>query len=55
MTTPPELLTSPSNPLIKALKGLERKKERAETGLFPAEGARIVGKVWPAAGRQKPS
>lgn len=43
MTTPPELLTSPSNPLIKALKSLERKKERAETGLFLAEGARIVG------------
>ncbi|MFN4226117.1 MAG: TrmH family RNA methyltransferase [Hyphomonas sp.] len=43
MDRPPELLTSPSNPLIKALKGLERKKERAETGLFLAEGARIVG------------
>lgn len=37
-----ELITSPSNPLIKALKSLERKKERAETGLFLAEGARIV-------------
>lgn len=43
MNRPPELLTSPANPLIKALKGLERKKERAETGLFLAEGARIVG------------
>lgn len=43
MKRPPELLTSPSNPLIKALKGLERKKERAESGLFLAEGARIVG------------
>lgn len=43
MTQPAELLTSPSNPLIKMLKSLERKKERAETGLFLAEGARIVG------------
>jgi len=43
MKRPPEILTSPSNPLIKALKSLERKKERAETGLFLAEGARIVG------------
>ena len=43
MTRPPELLTSPSNPLIKSLKSLERKKERAESGLFLAEGARIVG------------
>lgn len=43
MKSPPETLTSPSNPLIKTLKSLERKKERAETGLFLAEGARIVG------------
>jgi RNA methyltransferase, TrmH family len=43
MTRPLELLTSPSNPLIKSLKSLERKKERAESGLFLAEGARIVG------------
>jgi TrmH family RNA methyltransferase len=43
MTASPELLTSPSNPLIKTLKSLERKKGRAETGLFLAEGARIVG------------
>jgi TrmH family RNA methyltransferase len=43
MNRPPELLTSPSNPLIKSLKSLERKKERTETGLFLAEGARIVG------------
>lgn len=42
MKQPLELITSPSNPLIKALKGLERKKERAESGLFLAEGARIV-------------
>jgi RNA methyltransferase, TrmH family len=43
MTDTRETLTSPSNPLIKALKSLERKKDRAETGLFLAEGARIVG------------
>lgn len=42
MKQPLELITSPANPLIKALKGLERKKERAESGLFLAEGARIV-------------
>ncbi len=43
MKSPPETVTSPSNPLIKTLRSLERKKERAETGLFLAEGARIVG------------
>jgi RNA methyltransferase, TrmH family len=43
MIRPLETLTSPSNPLIKSLKSLERKKERTETGLFLAEGARIVG------------
>lgn len=42
MKRPPEHLTSPSNPLIKSLKSLERKKARAETGLFLAEGARLV-------------
>ena len=42
MTRPPELLTSPSNPLIKSLKSLERKKERAESGLFLAEGDLVV-------------
>ncbi|MFN3610007.1 MAG: TrmH family RNA methyltransferase [Hyphomonas sp.] len=42
MKHPLELITSPSNPLIKALKSLERKKERVETGLFLTEGARIV-------------
>jgi len=42
MKRPPETLTSPANPLIKTLKGLERKKERQATGLFLAEGARLV-------------
>ncbi len=42
MNRPPERITSPSNPLIKTLKSLERKKERTETGLFLAEGARLA-------------
>ena len=37
-----EAISSPSNPLIKLLKTLDRKKGRAETGLFLAEGARLV-------------
>ncbi len=35
-------ITSASNPLIKTLRALDRKKTRAETGLFLAEGARLV-------------
>ncbi len=35
-------ISSASNPLIKQLRGLERKKNRNETGLFLAEGARLV-------------
>lgn len=35
-------ITSSSNPLIKQLRGLDRKKQRAETGLFLAEGARLI-------------
>ncbi|MEM5516992.1 RNA methyltransferase [Henriciella sp. AS95] len=42
MSIPPEIISSSSNPLIKTLRGLERKKVRAETGLFLAEGARLV-------------
>jgi TrmH family RNA methyltransferase len=38
----PSRITSPSNPLIKRLKGLDRKKGRSETGLFLVEGARLV-------------
>ncbi len=52
MKRPPEHLTSASNPLIKSLKSLERKKARAQTGLFLAEGARLVeqglGQGWQA-------
>ncbi len=44
MTTsmPPLSITSPSNPLIKRLRGLDRKRNRTETGLFLAEGTRLV-------------
>ncbi|MEO1359909.1 MAG: RNA methyltransferase [Pseudomonadota bacterium] len=35
-------ITSASNPLIKQLRTLERKKGRNETGLFLAEGARLI-------------
>ncbi|MEO1305812.1 MAG: RNA methyltransferase [Pseudomonadota bacterium] len=35
-------ITSASNPLIKQLRSLERKKGRNETGLFLAEGTRLV-------------
>lgn len=43
MTRPIETISSASNPLIKSLKSLERKKGRNETGLFLAEGARLIG------------
>ncbi len=35
-------IASPANPLIKSVKALHLKKRREETGLFLAEGARIV-------------
>lgn len=35
-------ITSASNPSIKRLRSLERKKGRNETGLFLAEGARLI-------------
>jgi RNA methyltransferase, TrmH family len=38
-------ITSPANPTVKMLKGLQSKKGRAETGLFLAEGARLVGEA----------
>ncbi len=38
----PEIITSPTNPLVKSLRALDRKKARSETGLFLAEGARLV-------------
>lgn len=36
----PELITSAQNPTIKFIRALEQKKNRQETGLFVAEGAR---------------
>lgn len=35
-------IASPSNPLIKDIRALHLKKRRDETGLFLAEGARVV-------------
>ena len=37
-----EIITSTANPLIKTLRSLDRKKVRNDTGLFLAEGARLV-------------
>lgn len=37
-----DTITSLTNPIIKRLRSLERKKGRTETGLFLAEGARLV-------------
>jgi len=42
MTVIPDLISSANNPLIKMLRALDRKKTRAETGLFLAEGARLI-------------
>ena len=35
-------ITSSANPLIKEIRTLERKRQRAESGLFIAEGARLA-------------
>ena len=35
-------ISSPTNPRVKALRALDRKKARTETGLFLAEGMRLV-------------
>ncbi len=35
-------ITSAGNPLVKTLRALDRKKTRLETGLFLAEGARLI-------------
>jgi TrmH family RNA methyltransferase len=42
MTRAPHLITSLTNDRIKAIRALESRKERKETGLFVAEGASIV-------------
>ena len=42
MTVSFDQISSASNPLIKQMRSLERKKGRHETGLFLAEGARLI-------------
>ena len=42
MTSNRDTITSPSNPLIKRLRTLERKKGRSDSGLFLAEGVRVI-------------
>ncbi|MEM7768574.1 MAG: RNA methyltransferase [Pseudomonadota bacterium] len=37
-----DTISSASNPVVKTLRSLERKKGRSETGLFLAEGVRLV-------------
>jgi len=38
-------VTSPANPAVKAVRALHQKKHRAETGLFLAEGLRILSEA----------
>ena len=40
-----DILTSPSNPLIKQARSLRQRKGRAETGLFLVEGIHHVGEA----------
>lgn len=42
MPRPLEIISSSANSLVKTLRSLDRKKARSETGLFLAEGARLV-------------
>ncbi|MEQ1578575.1 MAG: RNA methyltransferase [Hyphomicrobium sp.] len=42
MTREPHLITSLTNDRIKAIRALDMRKERKETGLFVAEGASIL-------------
>lgn len=42
MTAQPHLITSLTNDRIKAIRALDMRKERKETGLFVAEGASIL-------------
>ena len=41
-TTKRDTITSSSNPLVKRMRSLERKKGRTDSGLFLAEGARLI-------------
>lgn len=45
MSSTVELITSATNPLIKRLRSLDRKKGRSETGTFLAEGARLIAQA----------
>ncbi|MGQ0672695.1 MAG: TrmH family RNA methyltransferase [Hyphomicrobium sp.] len=42
MSPPPKVITSLTNDRVKAIRALEMRKERKETGLFVAEGASIL-------------
>lgn len=42
MTSQPKVITSLQNERVKAIRALEMRKERKETGLFVAEGASIL-------------
>ncbi|MEM0986889.1 MAG: RNA methyltransferase [Pseudomonadota bacterium] len=42
MTSKIDEITSASNPIVKRFRSLDRKKGRAETGLFLAEGIRLI-------------
>ena len=42
MAAPIDHITSTSNPVVKFLKGLDRKKNRREHGVFLVEGARLI-------------
>ncbi|MFN3625503.1 MAG: TrmH family RNA methyltransferase, partial [Hyphomicrobium sp.] len=42
MTAAPKLITSLQNERIKAIRALEMRKERKETGLFVAEGTSLL-------------
>jgi len=44
-------ITSPANDLIKDMRGLQSKKERSETGLFLAEGLKLVTDAFAAGWR----
>jgi RNA methyltransferase, TrmH family len=42
---PRETITSTANPVVKRIRALQQRKERDETGLFFAEGIRIVAEA----------
>ena len=46
MSQPPRQVTSLANPAVKAARALHLRKEREETGLFLAEGLKIVAEAY---------